>query len=81
MLDPFDLRSGQAVGPFLGSHEFQQTQSAVDRRARLDCEPGFERADAGAFNAVTAMSACAITNGGVDVLLFFCGLNVARHLY
>jgi hypothetical protein len=45
MLGPFHLRSGQAVGRFLGSHEFQQTQRAVDRRTWLDCEPGFERAD------------------------------------
>ena len=36
------------VGPFLRSHEFQQAQSAVDRRSRLDGEPGFERAHAGA---------------------------------
>ena len=48
MLDPFDLRSGQAVGRFPGSHGFQQTQRPLNRRARLDCESGFERADVGA---------------------------------
>ena len=47
MLGPFDLRSGQAVGRFLCSHEFQQTQRAADRRTWLDCEPGFERAHVG----------------------------------
>jgi hypothetical protein len=36
------------VERFLGSHDFQQTQRAFDRRARLDGEPGFERADSGA---------------------------------
>ena len=28
--------------------EFQRSQRALNRRARLDCEPGFERADVGA---------------------------------
>ena len=64
MLDPFDLRSGQAIGPFLGSHGFQQTQCAVGCRARLDCEPGFERADAGA-------------RGGDSASEYFCGCECA----
>ena len=41
MLDPFDLRSGQAVERF-GPYDPQIRRGAPDRRPRLDCEPRLE---------------------------------------